>query len=110
MKLRHLLALLPWLLMPALSYAASVQATLNRSTVQLGETVTLNLRINDYDGNLPTPDLGALNQDFSILDGRVFPRARMIERQLKKVSKQRKRVGPVPRGRGRGQRPQEAFQ
>jgi hypothetical protein len=66
-KLRHLLALLPWLLMPALSHAASVQATLNRSTVQLGETVTLNLRINDYDGNLPTPDLGALNQDFTIL-------------------------------------------
>ena len=50
------------------------------------------------------------DQDFSILDGRVFPRARMIERQLKKVSKQRKRVGPVPRGRGRGQRPQEALQ
>jgi hypothetical protein len=66
-KLRHLLALLPWLLMPALSHAASVQATLNRSTVQLGETVTLNLRINDYDGNLPAPDLSALNQDFSIL-------------------------------------------
>jgi hypothetical protein len=66
-KFRHLLALLPWLLMPALSHAANVQATLNRSTVQLGETVTLNLRINDYDGNLPTPDLGALNRDFSIL-------------------------------------------
>jgi hypothetical protein len=66
-KFRHLLALLPWLLMPALSHAASVQATLNRSIVQLGETVTLNLRIDDYDGNLPTPDLGALNQDFSIL-------------------------------------------
>jgi hypothetical protein len=66
-KFRHLLALLPWLLMPALSHAASVQATLNRSTVQLGETVTLNLRIDDYDGNLPTPDLSALNQDFSIL-------------------------------------------
>ncbi|MGN6328105.1 MAG: BatD family protein [Rhodanobacter sp.] len=67
MKLRYLLALLPWLLMPALVHAASVQATLNRSTVQLGETVTLNLRINDYDGNLPAPDLSALNQDFSIL-------------------------------------------
>ena len=67
MKLRHLLALLPWLLLPALSHAASVQATLNRSTVQLGETVTLNLRIDDYDGNLPSPDLSALNQDFSIL-------------------------------------------
>lgn len=67
MKFRHLLALLPWLLMPALSHAASVQATLNRSTVQLGETVTLNLRINDYNGNLPTPDLSALNRDFSIL-------------------------------------------
>lgn len=67
MKFRHLLALLPWLLLPVSSHAASVQATLNRNTVQLGETVTLNLRINDYDGNLPTPDLGALNQDFSIL-------------------------------------------
>ena len=52
----------------------------------------------------------ASDQDFSVLDGRVFPRARMIERQLKKVSKQRKRVGPVPRGIGRGQRLREAFQ
>lgn len=67
MKFRHLLALLLWLLIPALGHAASVQATLNRNTVQLGETVTLNLRINDYDGNLPVPDFSALNQDFSIL-------------------------------------------
>ena len=55
------------LLMPALARAADVQATLDRSTVQLGETVTLNLRVNHAGGGMAMPDLGALNQDFSIL-------------------------------------------
>jgi len=64
---RCLLIVLTWLLLAAPGHAASVQATLNRDTVQLGETVTLNLRIDDYDGNLPAPDLAVLNKDFSIL-------------------------------------------
>ena len=61
---RWLLALL---LIPALGHAASVQATLDRSTVQLGETVTLNLHISGDAGNLGAPDLGVLGKDFEIL-------------------------------------------
>ena len=47
---------------------------------------------------------------FSVMNGRVFPRARMIERQLKKVSSQRRRVGTVPRGKGPARRAREAVQ
>ena len=35
------------LLLPALASAARVQATLDRDTAQLGDTVTLNLRVSD---------------------------------------------------------------
>ena len=59
--------LLALLLIPALGHAASVQATLDRSTVQLGETVTLNLHISGDAGGLGAPDLGALGKDFEIL-------------------------------------------
>jgi hypothetical protein len=59
--------LLALLLIPALGHTASVQATLDRSTVQLGETVTLNLHISGDARNLGAPDLGALSQDFEIL-------------------------------------------
>jgi hypothetical protein len=55
------------LLMPALTHAAGVQATLDRSSVQLGETVTLNLRVDHAGGGMAMPDLSPLNQDFSIL-------------------------------------------
>lgn len=68
MKLRPLFILL-WLgacLWPALSQAADVQATLDRTRVELGETVTLNLRANGG-GMLQTPDLSALSQDFAVL-------------------------------------------
>ena len=50
------------------------------------------------------------DDDFSAMDGRIFARARMIERQLEKVSRRRKRTGPVPRGVGRAGQVQEAFQ
>ena len=59
-----------WLLLlmvPALAHAADVQATLDRSSVQLGETVTLNLRVENAAGGMAMPDLSALNQDFSML-------------------------------------------
>ena len=52
----------------------------------------------------------ASDEDFSAMDGRIFPRARMIERQLKKVSNQRRRAGPVPRGKGPPRRAREAVQ
>ena len=54
------------LLLPALAHA-DVQATLDRSSVQLGETVTLNLRVDNASGGMTMPDLSALNRDFSIL-------------------------------------------
>jgi hypothetical protein len=59
--------LLTLLLIPALGRATTVQAALDRSSVQLGETVTLNLRISGNAGNIGAPDLGALNKDFEIL-------------------------------------------
>lgn len=64
MKHRWLLwicLLLPWPVM-----AASVQASLDRKDVHLGETVTLNLRI-DGAMNAGTPDLSALDRDFEVL-------------------------------------------
>jgi hypothetical protein len=69
MRCRHIIRyilLATWLL-PMIAMAAQVQATLDRSTAQLGETVTLNLRVDGADGNLAAPDLGALNKDFDIL-------------------------------------------
>ena len=54
------------LLVPALAQATDVQSTLDRSSVQLGETVTLNLRVENADGGIGMPDLGALNQDFTV--------------------------------------------
>jgi len=67
MSLRRRLLLFAVLLlgMP-LAHAASVQATLDRNQVQLGETVTLNLRVQG-DAGLGQPDLGALARDFEIL-------------------------------------------
>lgn len=57
---------LVWLLMPALAQATDVQATLDRNSVQMGETVTLNLRVEHASGGIDMPDLRALSQDFSI--------------------------------------------
>ncbi|MEO6799676.1 MAG: BatD family protein [Rhodanobacter sp.] len=54
------------LLVPA-ARAAQVTATLDRSQVQLGDTVTLNVRVEDAGGHVAMPDLGVLSQDFSIL-------------------------------------------
>jgi len=54
-------------LIPALAGAAEVTATLDRDHVQLGETVTLNVRIQGDTGGVAAPDLRALNQDFQLL-------------------------------------------
>ncbi|WP_174236689.1 protein BatD [Dyella sp. S184] len=59
--------LLVLLLIPALGHATDVTASLDRDSVQLGETVTLNLRINGSAGNVDVPDLHALANDFDIL-------------------------------------------
>jgi len=66
---RRLIAwcLLALLLIPALANAADVQATLDRSTVALGETVTLNLHIRGDAGNIAMPDLSVLGNDFDML-------------------------------------------
>jgi hypothetical protein len=61
------LVLLLCLAVPLLARAATVQATLDRSTMQLGETVTLNLHVAGSGGNVAMPDLGPLQQDFDIL-------------------------------------------
>lgn len=55
------------LLVPAAARSAQVTATLTRDHVQLGDTVTLNVRIEGASGGVAMPDLGALNQDFSVL-------------------------------------------
>ncbi|GAB2564774.1 BatD family protein [Dyella jejuensis] len=57
--------LLLCLLLP-LSALADVQASLDRDSVHLGETVTLNLRI-DGSTSASTPDLSALDNDFEVL-------------------------------------------
>ncbi|MGN2243920.1 BatD family protein [Frateuria sp. GZRR33] len=53
-------------LLPVLAHAAQVQASLDRSQVQLGETVTLNLRV-EGGGLAQAPDLSALGSDFEVL-------------------------------------------
>jgi len=59
--------LLLCLLLPMLAHATDVRATLDRSSMQMGETVTLNLRVAGDIGNVAMPDLGPLAQDFDIL-------------------------------------------
>jgi hypothetical protein len=53
-------------LWPLAALAADVQATLDRTRVELGETVTLNLRA-EGGGMAQTPDLRPLSQDFAVL-------------------------------------------
>ncbi|RDS82545.1 BatD family protein [Dyella psychrodurans] len=58
--------LLLCLLFPLSAMAGGVQATLDRGEAHLGETVTLNLRI-DGSTSVSTPDLSALDSDFEVL-------------------------------------------
>ena len=55
------------LLLPGLLHAAAVTATLDRNSVQLGDTVTLNLRVEGANSGVQMPNLNALRQDFDIL-------------------------------------------
>jgi hypothetical protein len=66
---RRLIAwcLLALLLLPAFAQAADVQATLDRNSVALGETVTLDLHIHGDASNLSMPDLSVLSNDFDML-------------------------------------------
>ena len=64
--MKYRLLLLLCLLLPWTAMATSVQAMLDRNDVRLGETVTLNLRI-DGAMNAGTPDLSALDRDFEVL-------------------------------------------
>lgn len=66
---RHVVCscLLMLALIPALASAAEVTATLDRDHVQLGETVTLNVRVQGDTGGIAAPDLRALSQDFQLL-------------------------------------------
>ena len=65
MKRRWLLLLI-MLLLPLGAMANGVQATLDRYDAHLGETVTLNLRV-DGSMNVEAPDLSALDNDFEVL-------------------------------------------
>ncbi len=67
MKRLVCLCLLLCLAVPLLVRATDVQATLDRSSMQLGETVTLNLHVAGASGSVAMPDLGPLQQDFDIL-------------------------------------------
>jgi BatD DUF11 like domain len=59
--------LLLWcLLLPLSAMANGVQTTLDRNEVHLGDTVTLNVRI-DGITDVNTPDLSALDNDFEVL-------------------------------------------
>lgn len=55
------------LLLPALAAATTVTATLDRSQVQLGDTVTLNLHVHGASGFGGMPDLTPLASDFDVL-------------------------------------------
>ena len=67
MKWRHLCILLCLfaLCWPLAALAADVEASLDRNHVELGETVTLNLR--SQGGLAQTPDLSVLSRDFAVL-------------------------------------------
>lgn len=59
-----------WLLLalaPCVVHAVQVQATLDRDSVPLGQTVTLNVRVLDAAGAVDAPDFSALDADFEIL-------------------------------------------
>jgi len=55
------------LMLVPVAHAAQVSATLDRDHVQLGDTVTLNIRVEGATASAAMPDLQALQQDFSIL-------------------------------------------
>src|SRR5664279_3300127 len=67
-NLRWLIALVALAAMSvcASASAAQVRAWLDRTSMQLGETVTLNIEVSD-DNSAPQPDFSVLQQDFNLL-------------------------------------------
>lgn len=55
------------LLLPLAAHAVEVHATLDRSTVQLGDTVTLNVRVEGAARGVDAPDFSGLSRDFEVL-------------------------------------------
>lgn len=64
---RRVMSCLLLLLLPVVAQATQVIATLDRNNVELGQTVTLNVRVQGGDSGISMPDLQALNQDFDVL-------------------------------------------
>ena len=55
------------LVWPLAAHAVDVQASLDRTSVQLGETVTLNVRVAAATTGADAPDFSVLDQDFEVL-------------------------------------------
>jgi hypothetical protein len=61
-----LLSLWAWLLLASIAQAApTLQASVDRDVVEVGDTLTLTLRLDDASNE--RPDLGALKKDFTVL-------------------------------------------
>lgn len=75
--LRALLLLLALLASPA-AWAATLTASVDRTSVEMGETLTLVLSLSGGDSTRP-PDLAALGADFDILDRRRGSRPVMAD-------------------------------
>lgn len=67
MTYRYFLLVCLLLLAPGWAFAAQVSASLDRDSVQLGETVTLNVHLQDSGGQVAAPDLRVLEPDFQVL-------------------------------------------
>jgi len=67
-KAARIVAMLFALLTGINAHAAQVRAWLDRNSMQLGETVTLNVEVSDNAG-AAQPDFNVLQQDFKDLDG-----------------------------------------
>lgn len=67
MTYRHFLFACVLALLPVWAGASQVSASVDRDSVQWGDTVTLNVRISDAGARMAAPDLGPLQQDFQVL-------------------------------------------
>src|SRR5438445_11467035 len=65
-RLSWIFALFYLLCVGSMAQAGEVRAWLDRSTLQLGETVTLNIEVSG-DARAAQPDFGVLAQDFDLL-------------------------------------------
>ncbi len=86
----------------AIAHAAQVRAWLDRSSMQLGETVTLNVEVSD-DASAAQPDFSALRQDFNLLGTQSSSSMNIINGQT--TSKLIWAVGLAPRAHRHVQHP-----